>query len=205
VLWHYHCYQLACGIYSVFIPRLTASYRIFNNSKRAFGEMLSQASLGDELRVVRGAQLHKRSNKDEQVPLRRPSFRQRPESRAFVFYYKIKEIKTLNPLDPGLRRGDDYTLRHRNNFNHLRAYLSAYGALPPKPPRSSPCPDHDPALYGAAAGALQVLRNRRRRKALGARRFCKRASRPGRLALARGGEVTSPLFSITSILNATWY
>jgi len=52
---------------------------------------------------------------------------------------------------------------------------------------------------GAAAGAQQVLGNRRRRRALG------RARKRARPNLAGCGEVTSPLFSITSILNATWY
>jgi hypothetical protein len=33
--------------------------------------------------------------------------------------------------------------------------------------KSSPCPDHDPALYGAGGWAQQVLGNRRQRRALG--------------------------------------
>src|SRR5208337_4386382 len=67
------------------------------------------------------------------------------------------------------------------------------------PPRSSPCPDDDPALYGAAAVAQQVLGSRRRRRALG------RARGRARPNTAGCGEVTSPLFSITSILNTTSY
>jgi hypothetical protein len=67
------------------------------------------------------------------------------------------------------------------------------------PPRSSPCPDDDPALYGAAAAAQQVPGSRRRRRALG------RARGRARPNPAGCGEVTSPLFSITSILNATSY
>jgi len=48
----------------------------------------------------------------------------------------------------------------------------------------------------AAAAAQQVLGNRRRRRALG------RARLHARPNLAGCGEVTSPLFSINSILNA---
>jgi len=49
----------------------------------------------------------------------------------FVFYYKIKEIKTLYTLDLDLRRGDYDTFRRLNKFNDLQAYLSAYGAQLP--------------------------------------------------------------------------
>ncbi|MGP0046719.1 MAG: hypothetical protein ACLPVJ_18150, partial [Syntrophobacteraceae bacterium] len=49
---------------------------------------------------------------------------------------------------------------------------------------------------GAAAAAQQVLGNRRWRRALGRARL---RARPN---LAGCGEVTSPLFSISSILNA---
>jgi len=31
--------------------------------------------------------------------------------------------------------------------------------------KGSPCPDHDPALYGAGGGARHVLGNRRQRRA----------------------------------------
>ncbi len=52
---------------------------------------------------------------------------------------------------------------------------------------------------GAAAAAQQVLGNRRRRRALGRARL---RARPN---IAGCGEVTSPLFSITSILNAIFH
>jgi len=52
---------------------------------------------------------------------------------------------------------------------------------------------------GAAAAAQQVLGGRRWRRALGRARL---RARPN---LTGCGEVTSPLFSINSILNANWY
>src|SRR5208283_33463 len=62
-----------------------------------------------------------------------------------------------------------------------------------------PPPRSFAALYGAVAVAQQVLGSRRRRRALG------RARGRARPNPAGCGEVTSPLFSITSILNATSY
>src|SRR5208283_2109548 len=62
-----------------------------------------------------------------------------------------------------------------------------------------PPPRSFAALYGAAAVAQQVLGSRRRRRALG------RARGRARPNPAGCGEVTSPLLSITSILNATSY
>ena len=80
------------------------------------------------------------------------------------------------------------------------SYLSAYGAMPPTPP--------SPALGAPANVAADFVggkpgRRSHRPTAASAERLAARLrARPN---LAGRGEVTSPLFSITSILNATSY
>src|SRR5208283_2018859 len=107
--------------------------------------------------------------------------------RSSEYQKKLKSSGSFAP-GPSLRSGPGLTF-----LTWLNASSPGTIFCECPPPRSFA------ALYGAAAVAQQVLGSRRRRRALG------RARGRARPNPAGCGEVTSPLFSITSILNATSY
>ena len=79
---------------------------------------------------------------------------------------------------------------------HIEPMLDASSSRPifceGAPPRSSPCPDHDPALHGAAAEPSRCWAT----AASAERLVARRRARPN---LAGCREVTSPLFSVLQL------